>query len=56
MRHFQGIIYLNTNILIDFQICVPLSNIWASIHENVKQNWGWAEKTVTYKKSVYLIL
>ena len=21
-----------------------LSNIWSSIHENVKQAWGWVEK------------
>ena len=27
-----------------------LSNIWSSIHEKVKQQWGWAEKSVTYKK------
>ena len=21
-----------------------LSNIWSSIHEKLKQNWGWAKK------------
>ena len=27
-------------------ICIKqhLSNIWNSIHENVKQHWGWVEK------------
>ena len=29
-----------------------LSNIWGSIHEKVKQLWGWVEKSVAYKKSV----
>ena len=29
-----------------------LSNIWGSVHKNVKQHWGWAEKSVAYKKSV----
>ena len=27
-----------------------LSNIWSSIHEKVKQHWGWVEKSVAYKK------
>ena len=32
-------------------ICIKqhLSNIWNSIHEKVKQNWGWVEK----KKALY---
>ena len=27
-------------------ICIKqhLSNIWSSIHEKVKQHWGWVEK------------
>ena len=29
---------------------VHLSNIWSSIYEKVKQNWGWVEKSVAYKK------
>ena len=28
-----------------------LSNIWSSIHEKVKQHWGWVEKSVAYKKA-----
>ena len=28
-----------------------LSNIWGSIHEKVKQHWGWVEKNVAYKKT-----
>ena len=38
-------------------ICIKqhLSNIWSSIHEQVKQNWGWVEKKCClYKKNVYL--
>ena len=31
-----------------------LSNIWSWIHEKVKQHWDWVEKSVAYKKSVYL--
>ena len=23
-------------------------NIWSSIHEKVKQHWGWVEKNVAY--------
>ena len=28
-------------------ICIKqhLSNIWSSVYENVKQHWGWVEKT-----------
>ena len=35
-----------------------LSNIWGSIHENIKQHWGWVkEKNVAYKKErVYISL
>ena len=28
-----------------------LDNIWNSIHEKVKQHWGWVKKSVAYKKS-----
>ena len=33
-------------------VCIKqhLINIWISIHENVKQHWGWVEKSVPYKK------
>ena len=33
-------------------ICIKqhLSNIWSSIHEKVKQHWGWVEKSVDYKR------
>ena len=36
-------------------ICIKqhLGNILSSIHEKVKQNWGWVEKRIAYKKSVY---
>ena len=27
-----------------------LSNTWSSIHEKVKQHWGWVKKSVAYKK------
>ena len=28
-----------------------LSNIWSSIHEEVKQHWNWVNKMVAYKKA-----
>ena len=33
-------------------VCIKqhLSNIWGSIHEKVKQHWGWPEKNVAYQK------
>ena len=33
-------------------ICINqhLSNIWSSIHEKVKQRWGWVEKTRCLQK------
>ena len=39
-------------------ICIkqPLSNIWSSVHEKVKQHWGWVENNVAYKKNVYLFV
>ena len=37
-------------------VCIKqhLSNIWTSIHEKVKQNWDWVEKSVAFQKQ-YLI-
>ena len=32
-----------------------LSNTWSSIHEKVKQDWGWAEKGVANKKTCIFI-
>ena len=33
-----------------------LSNIWSSIHEKVKQHWGWVEtKRCLYKKVCSLL-
>ena len=29
-----------------------LSNILGSIHEKVKQHWGWIEKSIAYEESV----
>ena len=33
-------------------LCIKqhLSNIWSSIHEKVKQHWGWVEKKVLFIK------
>ena len=28
------------------------SNIWGSIHEKVKQHWGWVEKSAAYQKNL----
>ena len=35
-------------------ICIKQhpSNIWSLVYDKVKQHWGWAEKSVAYKKSV----
>ena len=34
-------------------ICIKKhpSNIWSSVHENVKQHWDWVKKRVAYKKA-----
>ena len=32
-----------------------LRNFWNWIHEKGKQYWGWVEKSVAYKKSVYFL-
>ena len=39
-------------VTIIMAVCIKqnLSNIWSSIYENVKQHWGWVEKSVAYKK------
>ena len=39
------------NILIDLCIKQHLTNIWSSVHEKVKQHWGWVEKNDAYKKA-----
>ena len=33
-------------------ICIKqqLSNIWSSVHEKVKQHWGWVEKNYCLSK------
>ena len=38
-------------------VCIKqhLSGTWSSVHEKVKQHWGWAEKSVAYKKSIYFV-
>ena len=28
--------------------------MWSSIYEKVKQHWRWVEKSIAYKKSVYI--
>ena len=40
--------YLIAMVVICFK--QHLSNIWSSIHEKVKKQWGWVEKSVAYKK------
>ena len=39
-------------LIMTMLICVKqhLSNIWSSIYEKVKQQWGWVEKNIAYKK------
>ena len=29
-----------------------LSKIWSSMYEKVKQQWGWAKKSIAYKKAL----
>ena len=49
---------MGTNIVIIKSVSIwwwlyVLSNIWSSIHEKVKQHWGWIEKKCClYEKSV----
>ena len=47
---------LNIKCVSMIVLCIKqhLSNIWSSIHENIKQHWGWVEKRFVYKKSVYI--
>ena len=55
MRHKLGL-DMDTNIEIVFKKCISmmmiiciqqqLSKIWSSIHEKVKQHWGWYEQEV----------
>ena len=39
-------------------VCIKqhLNNIWSSIHEKVKQHWGWVEKKRFFLKSAYMNL
>ena len=39
-------------------ICIKqhLSNIWSSVHEKVKQHWGWLEKKALLIKKVYILI
>ena len=39
-------------------ICIKqhLGSIWSSIHEKVKQHWGWNEISVAYRKKVCICL
>ena len=41
------------NIMMVIYIKQHLSNIWSSIHEKVKQHWGWVKKRVAFKKIGY---
>ena len=54
-RHGHKYTKYKTCIGIMIVICIKqhLSNILSSIHEKVKQHWGWVEKIVAYKKRVY---
>ena len=33
-----------------------LSNIWSSVHEKVKQNWGWVKIKCCLKKACMLLI
>ena len=47
-RHGHKYSKYKTLLSIIMIICIKqhLSNIWSSIHEKVKQHWGWVEKSV----------
>ena len=53
-RHWQKYTKNKMCLSLMMVICVKqhLSNIWSSIHEKVKNHWGWVEKSVAYIKSV----
>ena len=50
-RHRHNHTEYKTCLSIMMVICIKqhLRNIWSSIHEKVKQHWGWVEKSVAYK-------
>ena len=52
-RHGQKITKYKMCLSIMMSVCIKqhLSNISSSIHEKVKQHWGWAEKSAAYEKS-----
>ena len=46
------------SIIMTMCIKQHLRNIWRSVHEKVKQHWGWLKKSVAYKisaSSIFLI-
>ena len=51
-RHGHKYIKYRLCLSIMMAIKQHLSNIWSSIHEKVKQLWGWVEKSVAHKKSI----
>ena len=55
-RHKYG--KYNNCISMMMYICIKqhLSNIWSSIHEKVKQHWGWVEKKRCLYTKVYSIM
>ena len=54
-RHGDKYIKYKTCLSMMMLICIKqhLSNIWNLIHEKVKQDWAWVEKSVAYKTTVY---
>ena len=60
ISHFVLVFFLfllTLNMLLPAGIKEHLSKTWSSIHEKVKQHWGWVEKKRSLlKKSVYLVL
>ena len=41
--------------IVQAKIKQHLTNIWSSIHDKIKYQWGWVEKSVAYKKQVCMI-
>ena len=50
-RHKYSKHKLSLSIMMVIYTKQHLTNIWISVHEKVKQRWGWVEKSVTYKKA-----
>ena len=60
LRSRHGLNYTKFKICLSIvmAICIKqhLSNIWGSVHEKVKQHWGWVEKKRCIQKNACIFL